>query len=55
MDISILWPLVVSILITVLCLFYLFEIARSYRRRQRMDMTGLAPLTEGFVGGPAGV
>ncbi len=62
-----LWPLAVSVLVSVLCLLYLWEIAKSYRRRLRMDMTGLPPINdrqvgrEGFVSGsgsgkgPAGI
>ena len=51
------WPLVLSVLVTVMCLFYLWELARSYKRRLRMDMTGLAPIggaVEGFTDGSGG-
>lgn len=53
-----LWPLLLSVLVSVLCLFYLWEVGKSYQRRKKMDMTGLAPANgiEGFTGGgPAGI
>lgn len=51
-----LWPLALSVLVSVLCLLYLWEIARSYRRRMKMDMTGLeGPVgVEGFQSGGSG-
>lgn len=57
--VSMLWPIVLSILITVMCLFYLWEVARSYKRRYRVDMTGLVPFNsaagiEGFQNGSGG-
>lgn len=51
------WPLVISVLVSIMCLIYLWEIARSYKRRMRLDMTGISSGTvEGFTGGgPPGV
>lgn len=39
------WPLVLCVFITALCGIYLWEIAKSYRRRARLDLDGV----EGFV------
>jgi len=35
------WPMVLSILITLLCAFYLWTTLRSYQRRARLDLTGI--------------
>jgi SAM-dependent methyltransferase len=42
------WPLALSVLVSVLCLLYLWEIAKSYQRRRRIDMSDI---TEGFESG----
>ena len=41
------WPLAVSILISLCCIFYVWELAKSYRRRPKLDLDldGI----EGFV------
>jgi SAM-dependent methyltransferase len=47
MDFGTVWPLIVCVSISLLCLFYVWEIARSYRRRLHVDLAGI----EGFVSG----
>lgn len=39
------WPLVLAVLITLMCAFYLWAVLRSYQRRARIDLTGI----EGFA------
>lgn len=47
-------PLIISIVITLLCLFYLWEIARSYSKRKKYSLgTGIG--TEGFTDGSSGI
>jgi ubiquinone/menaquinone biosynthesis C-methylase UbiE len=40
MDIELVstWPLAVSILISICCIFYLWELAKSYRRKPKLDL-----------------
>jgi len=40
------WPLLVSTFIMVLCMFYLWEMALSYKKRRSLDLEGV----EAFVG-----
>ena len=54
MDIDLVstWPLAVSILISICCIFYLWELAKSYRRRPKLNLDGV----EGFANpGPGGI
>ena len=44
------WPLILGILITMCCLFYLWELTKSYSRRAKLDLEGI----EGFVGSGSG-
>jgi len=39
------WPLAVSIVISICCIFYLWELAKSYKRRPKLDLDGI----EGFA------
>lgn len=39
------WPLVLAVFITAMCAFYLWEIAKSYRGRRRIELGGV----EGFA------
>ena len=41
-----LWPLLISTFIMVLCMFYLWEMAKSYQKRRSLDLEGV----EAFVG-----
>jgi SAM-dependent methyltransferase len=41
-----LWPLLVSTFIMVLCMFYLWEMSKSYQKRRSLDLEGV----EAFVG-----
>ena len=51
-EVDTVWPLVLCVFITALCGIYLWEIAKSYRRRHRLDLAGI----EGFVNpGASGV
>ena len=53
MDIELVstWPLAVSILISICCIFYLWELAKSYRRKPKLDLEGI----EGFANPNGGV
>jgi len=44
-DLGVSWPLLVGILITICCMLYVFELARSYGRRAKLDLEGV----EGFA------
>lgn len=44
-DLGVSWPLLVGILITICCMLYVFEMARSYGRRAKLDLEGV----EGFA------
>ena len=46
-DLGVSCPLVVGILITICCILYVFELARSYGRRAKLDLEGV----EGFASG----
>lgn len=46
MDLGTTWPLILAVLITMCCMFYLWELTQSYSRRQKLDLEGI----EGFVG-----
>ena len=43
------WPLVISFLITICCMIYLWELCMSYQRRLKVDLDGI----EGFSGSVA--
>jgi ubiquinone/menaquinone biosynthesis C-methylase UbiE len=45
-DLGSTWPLVITVFITLLCGFYVWEVAQSYRRRIKID---LSDLEEGFA------
>jgi ubiquinone/menaquinone biosynthesis C-methylase UbiE len=46
MDVGVLWPLILSTLIGICCILYLWELGKSYKRRQTLDLAGI----EGFSG-----
>jgi SAM-dependent methyltransferase len=52
MDFGTVWPLVISVIITLMCMFYVWELLRSYKRRYHIDLTGieLVKNVEGFAG-----
>lgn len=57
LEFSTVWPLVLSVLITLMCLFYVWELLRSYKRRYHIDLTGVEGIEssiEGFAGGKEG-
>lgn len=45
MDLEITWPLLIAILISMCCMFYLWELGKSYKRRLKLDLEGV----EGFA------
>lgn len=50
MDVGHTWPLVIAVLISILCIFYLWEIARSHRKRVApigVDLAGIEAFTSG--------
>jgi SAM-dependent methyltransferase len=44
-EISPTWTFVVSIVIMLLCMFYLWEIAKSYKKRTKLDLEGVEAFT----------
>jgi len=40
------WPLFLAVIITMCCMFYLWELTKSYSRRRKLDLEGI----EGFSG-----
>lgn len=44
-DLSDSWPLAIAMLITICCMFYLWELMKSYKRRAKLDLEGI----EGFA------
>ena len=69
MEIDATWALVLTIVISMCCMFYLWELVKSYQRRNKLDLAGVegfAPqrggltqahtgMGEGFSGGSEGV
>lgn len=53
-EFSEMWPIALSVFISVLCLIYVWEILRSYRKRRRLDLAGVEAFTDGTGGGAAG-
>jgi SAM-dependent methyltransferase len=51
------WPLIVSIFISVCCLIYIVELARSYGQRRKLDLNldGIEGFSGGSTGGSTGV
>ena len=45
MDLESTWPLLIAILISMCCMFYLWELGKSYKRRAKLDLEGI----EGFA------
>jgi SAM-dependent methyltransferase len=43
------WPLILSVVITLMCLFYVWELLRSYKRRYHIDLTGVEITKSGDV------
>lgn len=43
------WPLIIAIIISIMCMAYLWELARSYSRRAKrdLDLTGIEAFTSG--------
>ena len=51
-ELSSTWPLAISIIISICCIFYLWELSKSYKKRQKVDLEGI----EGFANpGPEGI
>jgi SAM-dependent methyltransferase len=44
-EISTTWAFVVSIVIMVLCMFYVWEIGKSYKKRTKLDLEGVEAFT----------
>ena len=44
------WPVALCVFISVLCLIYVWEVLKSYRKRYKIDLAGVEP----FVGSGAG-
>jgi SAM-dependent methyltransferase len=51
------WPLILSVIITLMCMFYVWELLRSHKRRYHIDLTGVGgpwsdsdTMKEGFQG-----
>ncbi len=42
------WPVALCVFISILCLIYVWEVLKSYRRRYKIDLEGVEP----FVGAP---
>ena len=60
MDFDVMWPLGISIFISVCCMIYLWEVGMSYKRRSKLDLAGVeyykSPSgVEGFASGKDGV
>jgi len=51
LEIDASWALVLGLVISICCMFYLWELAKSYQRRAKLDLAGV----EGFSGGAEGV
>jgi SAM-dependent methyltransferase len=45
--ISQMWPLVLSVVISVMCLFYVWEMSRSYRGKRHVDLAGIEAFSSG--------
>lgn len=45
MELENTWPLLLAIVITLCCMFYLWELGKSYKRRAKLDLEGV----EGFA------
>jgi len=41
MDLTDTWPLAIAILVTLCCIFYLWELGQSYSRRAKLDLAGV--------------
>lgn len=44
------WPLVIALTVSVLCIIYLWELARSYTRRSVLDLEGIEPFANPGTG-----
>ena len=44
------WPLVIALTVSVLCIIYLWELARSYTRRSVIDLEGIEPFANPGTG-----
>jgi len=45
MELGTTWPLVISITVGLMCLFYLWELLRSYKRKAHVDLEGVEAFT----------
>jgi len=43
MELGTTWPLAIALTVSVLCIIYLWELAKSYRRRTKLDLEGIEP------------
>lgn len=50
-DLGTTWPLVLAILVSLCCMFYLWEVGKSYGKRAKLDLDGV----EGFANGSTGI
>jgi len=48
-ELGTVWPLIISIFISLLCGIYLWELSKSYRHRQKLNLEGVEAFTEGFA------
>ena len=51
MDLTDTWPLAIAILVTLCCMFYLWELGRSYSRRAKLDLAGVEAFANPGTGG----
>ena len=50
-DVGSWWPLILSMMVSIVCVIYLWELTRSYQRRAALDLEGIEPFTSGKGGG----
>lgn len=41
------WPLVLAVFISLMCMFYLWEVLRSYKRKAKLDLAGVEAFQSG--------
>lgn len=42
-ELGTVWPLILAVFISLMCMFYLWELLRSYQRRSKIDLVGVEP------------
>ena len=50
-ELGTMWPRILAGIVIVLCVIYVYEVVKSKRKRQKLDLEGV----EGFVGGAGGI